>query len=339
MKRWIAAAAASALLVACGKPAGEAGRLAPRPIDPASVTVSGLSAGANMAVQFHIAYSGLVNGAGLIAGAPYYCAAGSLGQSLGRCMKGDEEIPTSDLVELTSQLALEEAIDPIAGLAQDRVWIFHGANDPYVRKPVADALESYYQALVNPANVARVEHPRAGHTFPSAHADAKACELSEPPFVGNCGLDGAAALLGHLYGKLRGGRAPQPGELAEFDQKPYAQASGSSTLADRGWVFVPRSCTGGGRPHCRLHVVFHGCKQGASLVGKEFILESGYLEAAAANDIVLLFPQVAATYVPLNAFGCWDWWGYEGESYAVQAGPQMAAVRRMIGDLLGEPRG
>jgi hypothetical protein len=49
-------------------------------------------------------------------------------------------------------------------------------------------------------------------------------------------------------------------------------------------------------PTSRLHVVFHGCRQ-----------------------------------------GCWDWWGYEGDAYAVQAGPQMIAVRRMVGDLLGQP--
>ena len=62
-------------------------------------------------------------------------------------------------------------------------------------KPVADAVESYYQALVNPANIARVELDRAGHTFPSARADAKPCNVTEPPFVGRCDFDGAGTLL------------------------------------------------------------------------------------------------------------------------------------------------
>jgi hypothetical protein len=69
------------------------------------------------------------------------------------------------------------------------------------------------------------------------------------------------------------------------------------------------------------------------------VLGSGYLEAAAANDIVLLFPQIEPSYRPLNPMGCWDWWGYEGEDYAVKDGPQIKAVRLMIADLLGEPRG
>ena len=127
--------------------------------------------------------------------------------------------------------------------------------------------------------------------------------------------------------------------MSEFDQAPYATATGSASLADRGWIFVPETCAGGGGTQCRLHVVFHGCKQGATPIGMEFITGSGYLEVAAANSIVLLFPQVKASYKPLNPMGCWDWWGYEGESYAVKAGPQVAAVRLMIGDLLGEPAG
>ena len=338
-RRLIAIVAATTLLAGCGAPAAEADRLAPLPIAPGSITVSGISSGASMATQFHVAHSSLVQGAGLIAGAPYYCAANSVTNGLGRCMKGDEDIPVDEFVALTNQWSVDGTIDPVGGLEHDRVWIFHGTKDPYVSKAVADAVESYYRAVVKPENIARVEYASAGHTFPTARSDAKDCELSEPPFLGNCGLDGAAALLGYLYGTLQDGRAPQPGELSEFDQAPYAQASGSASMADSGWIFVPESCSGGAQPQCRLHVVFHGCKQGPTPIGKEFITGSGYLEAAAANSIVLLFPQVKASYKPLNPMGCWDWWGYEGASYAVKAGPQIAAVRLMIGDLLGEPRG
>ena len=75
------------------------------------MTVSGLSAGASMATQFHVAHSSLVNGAALVAGAPYYCSAGSIRNSLGRCMKADEPIRSSrlalaDLTARTLQHAL-----------------------------------------------------------------------------------------------------------------------------------------------------------------------------------------------------------------------------------------
>jgi len=37
-------------------------------------TVSGISAGAYMANQFHVAFSSTVKGAGIVAGGPYICA-------------------------------------------------------------------------------------------------------------------------------------------------------------------------------------------------------------------------------------------------------------------------
>jgi len=336
--RYVVAALGMLAATACGREAATAAqdaRLSPRPIDPASVTVSGASAGGYMAGQFHVAYSGLVQGAAIIAAGPYRCAEGSLRHGLGRCMKGEEEIPTARLIEETSQLALDGAIDPIAGLADDRVWIFHGAADPFVGVAVADALETYYRALVTPEAVVRVEHPQAGHTFPTADPTAPACTVVEEPYIGNCGLDGARTLLGHLYGDLADGRAPRPAGLIEFDQRPYAEAAGSAGLADRGWLFVPQDCEAAGEARCRLHVVFHGCKQGASFIGDAFIRRSGFLEAAEANRVVLLFPQVEPSFQPLNPNGCWDWWGYEGEDYATRSGVQMRAVRAMIGDLLG----
>jgi hypothetical protein len=42
------------------------------------VSVSGLSSGAFMAVQFEVAFSSVVTGAGIIAGGPYFCSQGSV---------------------------------------------------------------------------------------------------------------------------------------------------------------------------------------------------------------------------------------------------------------------
>ena len=55
-------------------------------IDPGRVTVSGLSAGAQMAHQLHIAWSDVFSGAALIAGGPFGCAAGSVATAFARCM-------------------------------------------------------------------------------------------------------------------------------------------------------------------------------------------------------------------------------------------------------------
>ena len=164
-----ALALALALLAACGKPRSTAvERLPELEIVPGSVTVSGISAGGYMAVQFHVAYSGLVNGVGVIAAGPYYCAESSLRHALGRCMRSGDEIPVAQLATFTSELALEDRIDPISDLANDQVWILHGARDNVVDKRVVDALESYYGTLVEPRGIVRIEQPGAAHTFPTS---------------------------------------------------------------------------------------------------------------------------------------------------------------------------
>ncbi len=331
-------ATAACVLAGCGTHDEAApARLPALGIAPDSVTVSGLSGGGYMAVQFHVANSRLVHGAGIVAAGPYDCAEDSMRLALGRCMQGGEPIPTEELVSATSRFALEEAIDPIAELADDRVWIFHGAADDTVAKPVVDALEAYYSLLVEPRNIKRIEHPTAAHTFPTNSKSNGACDRTASPYLGNCGLDGARELLQHLYGPLQPDRKPANGELIEFEQRPYAERAGSESFAERGWLFVPAQCRADGKKACKLHVVFHGCRQGRSFVNDAFVRQAGYLETAAANGIVVLFPQVEASYQPLNPNGCWDWWGYEGDWYAVKGGPQMLAVRAMVGDLLGEP--
>jgi len=298
-----------------------------------------VSSGGSMAVQFHTAHSAMVKGAGVLAAAPYLCAEGVIGNALGRCMKNGEQIPVALLLKREDQLASERAIDPPADMADDRVWLYRGGEDPYVSATVVDALEATYRARVKPANLTRVEYAGGGHNFPTRDTDEPACSVSKPPYLGNCGLDGARVLLEYLYGKLvDGGRPAESGKLVRFDQTPYAQLAGSVSLATDGWLYVPDACRVGQPVKCRLHVVFHGCQQGASTIGDTFIRHSGYLEVAATNRIVVLFPQVKPTTQPLNPLGCWDWWGYEGDDYATQSGRQIKAVRAMIGALLGDAR-
>jgi poly(3-hydroxybutyrate) depolymerase len=295
-----------------------------------SITVSGISAGGYMAGQFHVAHSAAVSGAAILAAGPYYCAQNSMTLALAGCLSGMPEIPVERLAGITGELAAAGRIDAIAGLAGDRVWLFHGAQDTVVRPAVGEALERYYRAYLAPGDLARATLPNAAHTFPTLESGGT-CEASEPPFLGACGFDAAGALLAHLYGTLEPRGAASDGDLTLFDQRPYARAAGSRGLDAQGWLYVPRSCSAGRR--CRLHIVFHGCKQGASFVGERFVRSAGYLEWAGSNDIVLLFPQVAPSFQPLNPNGCWDWWGYEGSDYATRDGAQIDAVWRMVIDL------
>ena len=59
-------------------------------IDKTRVTVSGISSGAAMAHQVHIAYSDLFSGAAILSGVPYNCAENSLITALKRCTENKE---------------------------------------------------------------------------------------------------------------------------------------------------------------------------------------------------------------------------------------------------------
>jgi hypothetical protein len=76
-RRWVHLIFAVALLAGAAKElAAQSPPLSEYNIDASQTSVSGLSSGGYMAVQFEVAFSSLVRGAGIIAGGPYYCAHG-----------------------------------------------------------------------------------------------------------------------------------------------------------------------------------------------------------------------------------------------------------------------
>lgn len=56
----------------------------------------------------------------------------------------------------------------------------------------------------------------------------------------------------------------------------------------------------------------------------KFVLDSGYIEYAEANDLMILFPQTWITEksYPYNPKGCWDWFGWTGDQYATKKGAE-----------------
>jgi len=121
------------------------------------------------------------------------------------------------------------------------------------------------------------------------------------------------------------------GTLSLFDQKEFVESLyifNTSALDDLGYVFIPNNCQGGSSPSCRVHVALHGCRQGRSYLDDTFVTDSGYLEWAGVNDIIVLFPQAKANTA--NPQGCWDWWGYTGADYASDLGVQPKAIKNMV---------
>ena len=316
--------------------------LPPLGVDLSRTSVSGISSGGYMAVQFHIAHSAIVIGAGVLAAGPYYCAQGSAWTAVYNCMKPGmwTPLPALTLLEAdTSILARSGQIDVTDNLKRARVWLFTGKRDETVRPVVVAALKRYYEAYVPPGAIAYVDGIDAGHAMiTSDHGGT--CAATAPPYINDCQFDAAGQLLQHIYGPLVPPVASETGRLIVFDQTEFTSDAYSISLADNGYAYVPRSCE---TAQCRVHVAFHGCRQNADAVGAAFVRESGFNRWADSNRIIVLYPQTISRYgfggwpmsFVLNPNGCWDWWGYTGPVYHTRNGAQIRAIQAMLARLAG----
>lgn len=306
-----------------------AGSLPALGADPAQTSVSGLSSGGYMASQFHVAYSASLIGAGIIAGGPFYCARGSQTIAIANCMFSARGPDTAPLIAEAVKQAGSGAIDPLSNLARQKVYLFHGRADLTVWQPVVASTASFYRAAeigVAPGAIKfNSDRIAAGHGFITPDYGV-ACDGSTSPFVNRCGADQPGETLDWLYGRLAPRVAAPTGDILAFDQRPFLPDGQPHALAETGYLYLPKSCAKAGSG-CRLHVVFHGCRQNAETVGDAVYAHAGYNNWADANALILLYPQTATT---AGNKGCWDWWGYDDARYYTKQGPQMAAVFAMI---------
>ncbi|MGO4381157.1 extracellular catalytic domain type 2 short-chain-length polyhydroxyalkanoate depolymerase [Pseudoduganella sp. RAF53_2] len=305
------------------------------------LSVSGLSSGAFMAVQFDVAFSASVIGAGVVAGGPYYCAEGQVGRAtsvcsctgLGQCQVSPGGTGVADLIATTSQNASSGRIDPTARLASHRIWMFSGSADSLVPQAVMGDLESYYRNYITSGQISFKKDLKAQHAMPTDFYGNN-CTTLGSPYINNCNYDAAGALLQWIYGSLTPKTSNTPaGTFIQFDQSEFLSNPASHGMAATGYLYIPPGCEGDAAS-CRLHVVFHGCKQDPANIGDTYVRNAGYNGWADANRIVILYPQ--ATTTPLNPNACWDWWAYDDSNYAIQSGRQMQAVKRMTDRLTGQ---
>jgi len=371
----LALAAGLALAVLLPLPAATAASGSPQPLpalglDTSRISLSGLSSGGFLAVQFQVAHADIVQGVGIIAGGPYYCAQGQLRRALKDCMCADPEQCQGDALKadipaaiayLGTTAAAGQVADP-AQLARHRVVLLSGSADTVVPPAVADRqLAEFYRAAGVPAeNLLRPALPPAtAHQLPTLDAGTD-CGKQAPPYIGRCGFDSAAAILQGIYGELRPPATEKPANWIAFDQRPYDPRrqrgvfgiSGvhffPSGLDDSGWLYLPDACRAG--EPCRLHIALHGCRQGQNYelknedggtqgrFGTLYAKSTGLARWAESNHIVLLFPQAKSIspvpyFYAANPLGCWDWWGYSGAGYATRSGVQIQALKAMVDGL------
>lgn len=351
-KAWLTATALAATVALASASSAQAEPPLPAlNIDLTQTTVSGISSGAFMAVQFGVAHSAAVRGVAATAGGPYFCvgqdswAGANVGKAIAHCMQGDPAEPAlsitaADIAQMTAAVRAWSSrglIDDMANLSHQTVWLFHGYNDGIVKSAVGDALYTWYSGLVPASqlfykNTLRAAHAQISADCGSGAASCQACATTGGDFINACPdggsgaplYDAAGVALQLFYGPLqRTPRTRLQGKVVAFDQRPYVRKGDSPVLplkvalADSGYLYVPDDCANGAA--CRLHVAFHGCSQQAEKIGTAFVTKSGFNEWADANRIVVLYPQTVATVAPpltpANPQGCWDWWGYNDFSF------------------------
>jgi poly(3-hydroxybutyrate) depolymerase len=336
LTRFASVLAVAYMATACGsEPSAPA--LPALKIDTSRVAVAGLSSGAYMATQVHFALNDRIQGAALYSGGPYGCAQANLDMALGPCMKAEPSAPDLlGLVAKTKERADAGKISPINALQGDRVFVFHGAKDGTVNPALGKLSAGLYRQLGGESLPVTLDDQRpVGHTFPTL-ATGSDCEVTESPFLGNCGIDGAGLGIQALFGNLGAAGTAPSGRLLSFDQASlFGEGDDAGKgLAESGFTYVPKACDAGG---CGALVVFHGCQQNAENVGESFVRDAGFNRWADLYQLVVVYPQTRSSYVPLNPKACWDWWGYSGTNYDTREGAQARFVANLLDRLAASP--
>lgn len=300
-----------------------------------NTSISGISSGGYMAVQFHVAHSSKIIGIGVIGGGPYYCANNNALIALNSCMKYPHLINIDELIFATDYASSILHIDDTNSLSRAKIYLYSGVFDETVKKGVVEKLEKYYRHYNSDArNIMTEYNIRSGHSFPTENYGI-VCNETMTPFISKCNYNGAYNILKHIYDT---NIQTQPYKLENI--KIFSQTKYTPNLIDpkiigmdhNGYIYVPSKCRHN-YSSCRTHIALHGCLQNTYFINHTFIYNAGYNEVAEGSNIIIIYPQ---TYPSLsNPKGCWDWWGFTGPEYATKFAPQIQTINN-INDHIGE---
>ncbi|WP_286134207.1 hypothetical protein [Methylobacterium sp. Leaf123] len=202
--------------------------------DPSRVSLSGLSSGAVMAVQYAVAHSGSVEAVGAVAGPQWGCAEASLSRAVNACLCGRSALTPT--VETARRLAAAGAIDPLVSgkpRALNRSWVFQSPADETVTPESGRAGAAFLTAFIGAAT--RLDEgnatdgsDRAGHGIITPDgSEACAADDRDAEFVRRCGAEDN---VGRMFQALFDPDAPYDpsrrappipeSELWAFDQQP-----------------------------------------------------------------------------------------------------------------------
>lgn len=333
-------------------------------------SISGLSSGAFMTVQMHIAHSSKFVGAGVIAGGPYRSAEtfreaapsmpmSCILNSLYVAMTPLSAATAPDVEKLVALAKCTPDIDDLSHIAGQRMYVFTGLTDAVVNQHVGNTTRAFYESLgVKPENMMFVDDVPAGHSIITTNPEDSPLANNQPPYI-NCGdFVQSQVLLRHIYPDLADPAPAATGDLIRFDQAEFLDhAPHGASLAPFGYAYIPSKVASGDVDALGVHIALHGCKQGYDYVnfingapdrrnqppyGARYIKTTGYMEMGEANNIIILFPQVGGDddNAIQNPDGCWDWWGYsaadyDNPDYYTQNATQIRAINGMLDRLAG----
>ncbi|CUH78283.1 hypothetical protein [Tropicibacter naphthalenivorans] len=333
-------------------------------------SISGLSSGAFMTVQLHIAHSSSFVGAGVIAGGPYRAAETFRGAAMTvptSCILNSLYIAMTPLTPATAPdtekllgMAQEtEDIDDLAHVAGQRMYIFTGTRDTVVNQFAVRSTHAFYEALgVRGDAMMFVDDIEAGHSIITMNPEDNPLDANRPPYINKGEFIQSHELLRHIYGPLAAPADARKGDLIRFEQKDFVPKSlREASMAEFGYAYIPSRVASGEAQALGVHIALHGCKQGYAYVdfingradirnqppyGTRYVTSTGYLEIAEANDLIVLFPQVDGgdDNAVQNPEGCWDWWGYcsddpNNPDYYSRSAVQIQALYAMLTRLTG----
>lgn len=339
-------------------------------VEKGQSSVSGLSSGAFMTVQLHLAHSASFTGAGVIAGGPYRGVETFRGSAL--ITEDAWEINAMQLcmapltpelapdarksVQLAQQTERDLLIDPLSNMARQRMYIFTGSKDSVVMSPVVAQTREMYRLLGVPeAQIHYDDSVPAGHSLLTANPEDNALGDNKPPYLNRGPFVHAHAILQHIYPDSKAPALNPTGKLLRFDQRDFFDSNSAASMSEFGYVYIPQAVLDGAA--ARVHIAIHGCKQGSAFVnysfgnldsqdqppyGMRYITSTGYIEFADANNLIILFPQVTGSdsSQTQNPDGCWDWWGYSSKTpgypdYFSKKALQIQAIHAMLTRLGG----
>jgi len=331
-------------------------------------SISGLSSGAFMTVQLHLAYSASFIGAGVVAGGPYRCAESSrqlaltaedsyMVNALYICMTpltprtGPNPVR---LAQIARQTEAAGQIDPLSNLARQRLYIFTGTEDSVVSSTVVETTSRFYQELGVPSDqILFINNVPAGHSLITDNIEDSYLAANQPPYLNYGGYYQSHDILRHIYGRLAPPVERLSGRIMPFEQAPFLDPGEAeyACLSRYGYVYVPDAVARGEKAR-GVHIAIHGCKQGAGFVsltyglpdmanqppyGNRYVTTTGYNEIADSNNFIVLYPQCQGDddSTAQNPDGCWDWWGYTSKSasnpdYYTRDAVQIKAIHRML---------